>query len=132
MRTIEEEIDLRTEQRKRYFENPRYRKLSDYFNINDDEYGELSDCYLFYRYVVGGSVFTKLTKDDVERAMNPDTNPTIDFEAVYAYFDERCNDENNAAKPEIRFLPILSIDYTVQEILDEYRDIALKLPYDIV
>lgn len=69
MRTIEEEIDLRTEQRKRYFENPRYRKLSDYFNINDDEYGELSDCYLFYRYVVGGSGFTRLTKDDVERAI---------------------------------------------------------------
>lgn len=131
MRTIEEEIDLRTKQRKRYFENPRYRKLSDYLNINDSEYGELSDCYLFYRYVAGCR-FTELTKDNVERAMNPDTNQTIDFEAVYAYFDERCNDENNAAKPEIRFLPILSIDYTVQEILDEYRDVVLKPPYDIV
>lgn len=131
MRTIEEEIDLRTEQRKRYFENPNYKKLSDYFNINDSEYGELSDLYLFHRYVTGCR-FTELTKGNVERAMNPDTNQTIDFEAVYAYFDERCNDKNNAASPEIVIIRLPFVGATVQEILDEYRDVALKPPYDIV
>lgn len=131
MRTIEEEIDLRTEQRKRYFENPNYRKLSDYLDINDSEYGELSDCYLFYRYVADCK-FTELTNDNVEHAMNPDTNQTIDFEAVYTYFDERCNDENNAAKPEILFIPIPFVDATIKDILDEYRDVVLKPSYDIV
>lgn len=131
MRTIEEEIDLRTEQRKRYFENPRYRKLSDYLDINDSEYGELSDCYLFYRYVAGCR-FTELTEDNVERAMNPDTNQTIDFEAVYAYFDERCNDKNNAASQEIVLIPLPFVNTTVQDLLDEYRDVVLKPPYDIV
>lgn len=131
MRTIEEEVVLRTEQRKRYFENPNYKKLSDYFDINDDEYGELSDCYLFYRYVAGCR-FIRMMEDDVERAMNPDTNQMIDFEAVYAYFDERCNDENNVAKSEILFIPLPSVDATVQDILDKYRDIALKPNYDII
>lgn len=131
MRTIEDEIDLRIQQRKRYFENPNYRKLSDYLDINDSEYGELSDCYLFYRYVAGCR-FTELTKDNVERAMNPDTNQTIDFEAVYAYFDERLNDKNNAAQSEIRFTPLPFVGDTVKEILDAYRDVVLKPPYDIV
>jgi hypothetical protein len=131
MRTIEDEIDLRIQQRKRYFENPNYRKLSDYLDINDSEYGELSDCYLFYRYVAGCR-FTELTKDNVERAMNPDTNQTIDFEAVYAYFDERLNDKNNAAQSEIRFTPLPFVGDTVKEILDAYRDVVLKPPYDVV
>lgn len=131
MRTIEEEVALRTEQRKRYFENQNYKKLSDYLDINNDEYGELSDCYLFYRYVAGCR-FTELTKDNVKYAMNPDTNPTIDFEAVYAYFDERVNDENNAAQSEIRFTPLPFVGDTVKEILDEYRDVVLKPSYDVV
>lgn len=131
MRTIDDEIDLRIKQRKRYFENPNYRKLSDYLDINDSEYGELSDCYLFYRYVAGCR-FTDLTNDNVERAMNPDTNQMIDFEAVYAYFDERRNDKNNAAKPEILFTPLPFVGTTIQEILDEYRDAVLKPSYDIV
>lgn len=131
MRTIEEEVALRTEQRKRYFENPNYKKLSDYLDINNDEYGELSDCYLFYRYVAGCR-FTELAKDNVERAMNPDTNQTIDFESVYAYFDERLGDKNNAAKQEIDFIPLPFVDATVQGILDKYRDVVLKPPYDIV
>ena len=131
MRTIDDEIDLRIKQRKRYFENPNYRKLSDYLDINDSEYGELSDCYLFYRYVAGCR-FTELTNDNVERAMNPDTNQMIDFEAVYAYFDERRNDKNNAAKPEILFTPLPFVGATIQEILDEYRDAVLKPSYDIV
>ena len=131
MRTIEEEIDLRTEQRKRYFENPRYRKLSDYLDINDSEYGELSDCYLFYRYVAGCR-FTELTEDNVERAMNPDTNQTIDFEAVYAYFDERCNDKNNAASQEIVLIPLPFVNTTVQDLRDAYRDVVLHTPYSIV
>ena len=131
MRTIEDEIDLRIKQRKRYFENPNYRKLSDYLDINNSEYGELSDCYLFYRYVIDCSV-TALTKGNVKYAMNPDTNPMIDFEAVYAYFDERVNDENNAAQSEIRFTPLPFVGDTVKEILDEYRDVVLKPPYDVV
>ena len=131
MRTIEDEIDLRIKQRKRYFENPNYRKLSDYLDINNSEYGELSDCYLFYRYVIDCS-FTALTKGNVKYAMNPDTNPMIDFEAVYAYFDERVNDENNAAQSEIRFTPLPFVGDTVKEILDEYRDVVLRPPYDVV
>lgn len=131
MRTIEEEVALRTKQRKQYFENPHYKKLSYYFDINDDEYGELSDCYLFYRYVAGCR-FTELTEDNVERAMNPDTNQTIDFEAVYAYFDERCNDKNNAASQEIVLIPLPFVNTTVQDLLDKYRDVVLKPPYDIV
>lgn len=131
MRTIEEEVALRTEQRKRYFENPNYRKLSDYLDINNREYGELSDCYLFYRYVAGCR-FTELTNDNVKYAMNPDTNQMIDFEAVYAYFDERVNDENNAAQSEIRLTPLPFVDATVHDLLDKYRDVVLQPSYDIV
>lgn len=135
MRTLEEEITLRTEQRKRYFENPDYRKWSDCVNINHEEYGELSDCYLFHRYVMG-SYFGPLTIDDFERAMNPKLNQMIDLGAVYAYFDERLNDENNALKQEITFLPLHTkkpiVDYTIQYILQQYREVALKSSYDIV
>ena len=73
-----------------------------------------------------------MTKDNVERAMNPDTNTTIDFEAVYAYFDERLNDKNNAAQPEIRFIPLPFVDATVHDLLNKYRDVVLQPSYDIV
>jgi len=83
MRTLEEEITLRTEQRKRYFENPDYRKWSDCVNINHEEYGELSDCYLFHRYVMG-SYFGPLTIDDFERAI---ADKTEDATAIKEGFD---------------------------------------------
>ena len=72
-----------------------------------------------------------MTKGNVKYAMNPDTNQMIDFEAVYAYFDERVNDENNAAQSEICFIPLPFVGDTVKEILDEYRDVVLP-PYDVV
>ena len=135
MRTLEEEITLRTEQRKRYFENPDYRKWSDCVNINHEEYGELSDCYLFHRYVMG-SYFGPLTIDDFERAMNPKLNQMIDLGAVYAYFDERLNDKNNILKQEITALPLHTkkpiAGFTIQYILQQYREVALKSSYDIV
>ena len=64
--------------------------------------------------------------------MNPDTNQTIDFEAVYAYFDERLNDKNNAARQEIILIPLPFVDATIQDLLDKYRDVVLKPNYDIV
>lgn len=134
MRTLEEEITLRTEQRKRYFENPDYLKLSDCININHEEYGELSDCYLFHRYVMGS--YFILAIDDFERAMNPKLNQTIDLEAVYSYFDERLNDKNNILKQEITAVPLHTkkpiAGFTIQYILQQYREVALKSSYDIV
>lgn len=50
---------------------------------------------------------------------------------MYAYFDERVNDENNAAQSEICFTPLPFVGDTVKEILDEYRDVVLP-PYDVV
>ena len=135
MRTSEEEVALRTEQRKRYFENPEYLKWSDCVRINHEEYGELSDVYLFHRYVIGRG-FKALTVDDVEQAMNPKMNSTIDFEAVYAYFNKRLNDENNVLKQEITFLSLYTekslANTSVKYILDKYRETVLESRYDMI
>ena len=57
MRTMDDEINYREEQRRRYFEDPDYRKWSDVVP-NDDDYGEWRDDVLFVEYV---------TNEDIEK-----------------------------------------------------------------
>lgn len=68
--------------------------------------------------------------------MNPKMNSTIDFEAVYAYFNERLNDENNVLKQEITFLSLYTekslANTSVRYILDKYRETALESRYDMI
>lgn len=135
MRTIEEEIELRIQQREKYFEDPHYQKWSSIARNFNGEYGGLSDDYLFKHYVMC-SHLTPLTKEIIEVGMNQQTNQTINLESVYAYFDERLNDENNPFRDEISFFHLCTDEslgrITIQNILDKYRTMVLKPSYDIV
>ena len=135
MRTSTEEVELRTQQRKKYFENPNYRKWSSIAQIDRDEYGELSDFFLFHHYVLH-PVPEIPDHETIEHSMNRHTNPHIDLDAVYSYFDERLNDTDNALKQELEY-PTMWTDkslsrFTIKKILDKYRTVALESCYDMV
>ena len=135
MRTYKEEIELRTQQRERYFENPNYLKWSSIAQVDSVEYGGLSDDYLFQHYVMH-LITTLLTQEDIDNSMNQSINQSIDLRAVYDYFDERLNDEDNMLKQELNFFHLCADDslgkLTIKQILDKYRAMILELCYDMV
>lgn len=135
MRTLKEEIELRTQQRTKYFEDPNYQKWSSIARIDRDEYGELSDFYLFHHYILHPSPEIP-GNETIAHSMNHHTNPHINLNAVYSYFDERLNDKDNALKQELEY-PTMWTDkslsrFTVKQILDKYRTVALESCYDMV
>ena len=61
----------------------------------------------------------------------------IDWQALYAYFDERFADEDNYAideltKPFLSSNNLKSIRWSLMDILNHYREFLLNQPYDIV
>lgn len=127
MRTIKEEIELRTRQRAKYFEDPCYQKWSSIAQASNGEYGGLTDDYLFKNYIMH-SHLSSLTKEIIESGMNQHTNPSINLKAVYTYFDERLNDENNPLRDEICFFHLCTDEsvgrITIKNVLDKYRTTA--------
>lgn len=58
----------------------------------------------------------------------------INWEAFYAYFDERFNDPNNPYIHEMseKMFPWLDDSPTVIELLNQYREILLSSDYDLI
>ena len=61
----------------------------------------------------------------------------INWQALYAYFDERFADEDNCAVNELTqpFLSsnnLESIRWSIMDILNHYRESLLNQPYDII
>ena len=60
----------------------------------------------------------------------------INWDALYAYFDERLNDPENDYKHQlinqIYYTPGFKNEVSLMELLDEYREILLQPDYDIV
>lgn len=53
IRTTSEEVDHRWKQRMQYFENPNYRKWSDFLSPNYRSYGNRTDDFMIASYIIG-------------------------------------------------------------------------------
>ena len=93
MRTIDEEIKLRKQQRETYFEDPNYRKWSDVV-YTPSIYGSWSEKGFLAAYLLGDCD----SYIDLSRMRELFTNGKqlpINWKSVYDYFDERYHDNKN-------------------------------------
>lgn len=130
MRSFDGEMELRRKQRERYFENPNFVMWSDIVKYyNDIHYEMVPDEMFFDRYLRycndGKDTFN--TQDLLKKGLDL----PIDWEAFYAYFEERNNDPENDYKHQLRNAYV-SGQKTVMDLLNEYRNQLLGNGYDFV
>ena len=136
VRYHEDEINHRRKLRKKYLEDPNFRRWSDIAPDGDeiDAFDEWRDDFLFCCFVTNNTDIGFTVSDLVEHLNRGDELP-INWVNFYAYFDERLND------PENRYLSTLvePVIYngvseprmSVKELLNQYRDKLLST-YDII
>lgn len=136
VRYHEDEINHRRKLRKKYLEDPNFRRWSDIAPDGDeiDAFDEWRDDFLFCCFVTNNTDIGFTVSDLVEYLNRGDELP-INWVNFYAYFDERLND------PENRYLSTLvePVIYngvseprmSVKELLNQYRD-KLISTYDII
>ena len=135
-RTVPEEIEHRIEQRMKYFENPNYRKWSDFLSKTSNGYGNRTDDFMIMAYITNDDDVRRFAINDV-KLFDKDGNPMVNWEGLYQYVDERLNDERNRLLSELTE-PSVFVDYSVfgnssiAQILDKYRDQLYKPNYDII
>lgn len=134
-RTVYEEIEHRIEQRMRYLENPNYRKWSDFMSTTSDSYGNRTDSFMIASYIINNEA-RRFSINSVN-FFDKDENPTVNWEGLYQYIDERLNDEDNCIRGELTN-PSIFVDYdvfghlSIVELLNKYRDHLYKPNYDII
>ena len=135
-RPFEDEMEVRKEQRQRYFEDENYQKWSDIMPENIfRRYEGTTDDDFFIHYLFGKTRNTPTTLLKIREQLDEGRELPINWDSLYAYFDERYNDPHNGFKHQL----VNNIYYTVgfddhvsvMELLEEYRD-SLTTQYDIV
>lgn len=132
MRTDYQEIKVRTELRKKYFEDPKYNQLSHIIDstFSSDTYGGRRDNLAVVSCIVGREVLAsyRFTIDDL---LTHQDDPRVNWAAIYAYVDERLNDTDGKWKDEL-------VDYTypldvpIKTFLDDYRHLLLPTEFDMI
>ena len=133
MRNENQESEYRGKQRKRYFEDPNYRKWSDIVkdNYNYGDYRERA----FIRFYLDCDCYNeRQSLAAIREVMSNGKSHPINWEAFYAYFDERLNDPDNPYMHEMNEKMFVFMDDspTVIELLDQYRDTLTSSDYDMV
>lgn len=142
MRTWDEETSHREKQRRKYFENPKYRKWSDVVDkcwddedSDADDYQEFREDILFSYYIANGPVEYGNSTLVIDLLEVGNTLP-IDWTSFYAYFDELFNDPENPFKDEFENrcngTGTRSSSRKLKDLLEEYREKLLPPPYDII
>lgn len=89
MRTDNQEIKVRTELRKKYFEDPKYNQLSNIIDctFDKDNYGGRRDNLAVASCIVGWEVMARhnLTVDEL---LAHQDDPRVNWAAIYKYVDE--------------------------------------------
>ena len=136
VRSFQEEIKHRNKLRKKYFEDPSYRKWSDVVDngLTGDSYGRWRDDRLF-DYLITNQAKTRSSVRTLRGYLDNGHKLPINWNNFYAYFDEQLNDPENALLDEIVDNSLPNTLYTrgasIKELLDQYRD-KLIADYDIV
>ena len=137
MRSFDDEMELRGQQRKRYFEDPSYRKWSDIEQASTfRSYEATPDNDFFIYYLFGSCKTASHSSNDIRRQMDKGKELPINWVALYTYCDERFNDPENDYKHQFTYQGYYTAgcndEVSLIEILEEYRGILLQPEYDIV
>lgn len=136
VRTIYEEGIVCQAMREKYFEDPHYRKWSDMVPLQTRSYGGRIEYAFFIDYIMGKEG-SHADPTRIYELLDDGHSLPIDWQALYAYFDERFADEDNYAIDELT-KPFLSsktpepVRWSLMDILSHYREFLLENTYDIV
>lgn len=135
MRSESLESDYRGGQRKRYFEDPSYRKWSDIEDVmNGDNYGDYRERAFIRFYLDCEYNNDRKSLSKIHEVMSNGSTHPINWGAFYAYFDERLNDPDNPYMHEMNEKMFILSDEspTVIELLNQYRETLLPPDYDLI
>lgn len=136
VRSNEYELAYREQLRKKYLEDPSYRRWSDIVpgGISATWYSHWRDDVLF-RYFISGQTKYKPNVSDMVGYLDSGHELPINWKNFYAYFDDRLNDPENRYIASIVDNNIASGGSTspisVRDLLDMYRG-ELIIDFDIV
>lgn len=136
VRSIEDELQHRCELRKKYFEDPSYRRWSDVVpgGLNGMNYRDWRDDRLFDCLITNQSD-VQSTATNLISHLDKGSQLPINWLNFYAYFDERLNDPRNRYLPSITDPNITGGPFeqstSVKRLLNRYRD-QLVQTYDMI
>lgn len=136
IRSERDEKQHRCELRKKYFEDPGYRKWSDIVpgGLSDSPYYTWRDDVLFM-YFISGQTNYHPNVSELVGYLDRGKDLPINWEHFYAYFDEQINDPQNRYKASIIDKDIRGSgdipSTSVRELLYDYRDELLN-EFDMV
>jgi len=124
---LNEALDIRLKQRKKYLENPNFERLSDILTQEYD-YRQKRDNYLFLYLLCGSNGKIKITDpyvDTLETAfLEKYKRPGINWNRIYQYYQERKKSIDNGEGNEQDNYDIKN----VIRVLEKYKDKIIK-PY---
>lgn len=84
----DEDFIKRARARWKHFENDGYRKLSNILNVY--EYHDIREDYTLYYYLKNKNQYDSNIRSALKEEIDKNKdNPEIDWDAIYAYFEER-------------------------------------------
>lgn len=136
VRSIRDELEHRFELRKKYLEDPRYRRWSDVVpgGLSGGNYIHWRDDRLF-DYLITNQSEVHSTVSKLVSHLDKGNELPINWVNFYAYFDERLNDPRNRYLPSITDPNISGGPFeqstSVKRLLNRYRD-QLVQTYDMI
>ena len=135
VRSSNDELQHRLMLRKKYLEDPDYRRWSDLApgGIDGLAYKDYRDDVLF-DYFITNQVTHHSHALDLVYHLEDGLKLPINWSNFYAYFDEQLNDPNNRFVDEltgINFYDPSGYRFTVKKLLDHYRDHLINT-YDLI
>ena len=122
-------LDARVELRKQYLETPGYKKLSDLYEIDSEEYRNIRDNWLFAELL--GFDCEDIDEDELETAI-AENKDTIHWTNLFKYFDERLkiedtdiSDPMNVFNPNGNINPISLFD--IEQVLADMKPYRAEL-----
>lgn len=139
VRTHREEMDHRKILRQKYFEDPNYRRLSDLVpdGLDGNKYGGWRDDVIF-ALLVTGKTKSGRKLSELKAYLDKGSELPINWENLYAYFDEQLEDPENrylsgitTVNTTILASHMFTSEISLEDLLNQYRD-YLTGDYDIV
>lgn len=129
VRTHQEEVAHRKILRQKYFEDPRYRRLSDITpgGLDSQKYAAWRDDAMFAAFVIGRHQFS-YDLSELESYLDKGSELPINWEHLYAYFDEQLRDTENPYLSSITTVNantygfnIFTSEISLEDLLNRYR-----------
>ena len=134
MRHKDHESKYRAKRREHYFEDPKYRKWSDCIRLHSYGYGHYRERAFLKYYLCDHDSNDERFLSKLHEVLKNGKSQPINWEAFYAYFDERLNDPENPFRDKMTeeiFLGIFDSP-TVIGLINQYRETLLSPDYDMV